>query len=90
MARIQAESEEMRQRQNSTHLWRPHAEALALLQEAAAQANQNALAVEEVATQRGLVEKAKILQATMERLRNRVEQVRESLALAVRPEMSLK
>jgi hypothetical protein len=90
MARIQAESEEMRQRQNSTHLWRPHAEALALLQEAAAQANQNALAVEEVATQRGLVEKAKILQATMERLRNRVDQVRESLALAVRPEMSLK
>ncbi len=85
MARIQAESEEMRQRQNSAHLWRPHAEALTLLQQAAAQANQNALAVAQVATQRGLVEKAKILHATMERLRNRVEQVRESLAFGAGP-----
>ncbi len=90
MARIHAESEELRQRQNSTHLWRPHAEALALLQQAAAQANQNALAVAEVATQRGLAEKAKILHATMERLRTRVEQVRESLAFGLRPETTLK
>lgn len=90
MARIQAESEELRQRQNSTHLWRPHAEALALLQQAAAQANQNAQAVAEVATQRGLAEKAKILHATMERLRSRVEQVRESLAFGLRPETTLK
>ncbi len=81
MARIAAESEEMRQRQNSAHLWRPHADALALLQQAALQANDNALAVAQVATQRGLAEKAKILHATMERLRNRVEQVRESLAM---------
>ncbi len=90
MARIQAESEELRQRQNSTHLWRPHAEALALLQQAAAQANQNALAVAEVATQRGLAEKAKILHATMERLRTRVGQTRESLAFGYHPEMTLK
>ena len=81
MARIQAESEEMRQRQNSAHLWRPHAEALALLQQAAVQANENAQAVAQVATQRGLVEKAKILHTTMERLRTRVEQVRESMAM---------
>lgn len=90
MARIQAESEEMRQRQNSAHLWRPHAEALALLQQAAAQANQDALAVAQVATQRGLVEKAKILHATMERLRNRVEQAREFMAFGARPETVLK
>jgi hypothetical protein len=31
MARIQAETEELKQRQNSTHLWRPHADALVLL-----------------------------------------------------------
>ncbi len=81
MARIQAESEELRQRQNSTHLWRPHADALALLQQAGAQANQNALAIAEVATQRGLAEKAKILHATMERLQRRIEQVREESAV---------
>ncbi len=90
MARIQAESEELRQRQNSTHLWRPHADALALLQQAAAQVNQNAMAVADVATQRGLAEKAKILHATMERLRTRVEQIRESLAFGHHPEMTLK
>ena len=91
MARIAAESEEMRQRQNSAHLWRPHAEALVLLQQAAIQANENAMAVAQVATQRGLVEKAKILHATMERLRNRVDQVRESLALGgARPDITLK
>jgi hypothetical protein len=81
MARLQAESEELRQRQNSAHLWRPHAEALALLHQAATQAIDNAQAVMQVATQRGLAEKAKILNTTMERLRNRGEQVRESAAL---------
>ena len=82
MARIQAESEELKQRQNSAHLWRPHAEALARLQQAAARANQNALIVVELASQRGLVEKAKILAATMDRLRLRVEQVQETFAMA--------
>ena len=48
------------------------------------------MAVAEVATQRGLAEKAKILPATMERLRNRVEQVRESLALGHHAEFTLK
>jgi hypothetical protein len=82
MARIQAEIEEFRQRQNSNHLWRPHAEALVLLQEAAAQANQKALATVQVATLRGLIEKAKILIATIERLRNRLGMVDQTLALA--------
>jgi hypothetical protein len=91
MARIQAEIEELKLRQNSTHLWRPHADALALLQEAAAEANQNALAALQLATQRGLVEKVKILTATMDRLRTRVEHIHETLALAGgRPEPSLR
>ncbi len=80
MARIQAEIEELKQRQNSTHLWRPHADALLLLQTAAAQANQSASSARQLATQRGLVEKSKILTATMERLRSRVEHVQETLA----------
>jgi hypothetical protein len=79
MARMQAEIEELKQRQNSTHLWRPHADALLLLQTAAAQANQSASAARQLATQRGLVEKSKILTATMERLRSRVEQVQVTL-----------
>jgi hypothetical protein len=91
MARIHAEIEELNQRQNSTHLWRPHADALALLQDAASQANQNALAAMQLATQRGLVEKAKSLTATMDRLHNRVEQIRETFAFAgVRLEPSLR
>jgi hypothetical protein len=81
MARIHAEIEELKQRQNSTHLWRPHADALALLQTAAAQAIQNAFATSQVATQRGLADKVKSLTATMDRLRHRVEQVDETFAL---------
>ena len=80
MARMQAEIEELKHRQNSTHLWRPHADALLLLQTAAAQANQSAVAARLLATQRGLVEKSRIITATMERLRSRVEQVQETLA----------
>jgi hypothetical protein len=80
MARIQAEIEELKQRQNSTHLWRPHADALLLLQTAAAQADQSAAAARQLATQRGLVEKSRIITATMQRLRIRVEQVQETLA----------
>jgi hypothetical protein len=82
MARIQAESEELKQRQNSAHLWRPHAEALVRLKEAASRANQGAMSTLEVATQRGLAEKAKILAATMDRLRVRVEQSQEAINLA--------
>jgi len=82
MARIQAESQELQQRQNSTHLWRPHADALALLERASSRVNEDAMAILQVATQRGLVEKARILAATMERLRNRVEQVHQTLAFA--------
>jgi hypothetical protein len=81
MARLQAEIEELKHRQNSTHLWRPHAEALLLLEEAASQALQSAAAVLQLATQRGLVEKAKVLAAAMDRLRNRIGQAQETLAL---------
>jgi translation initiation factor 2B subunit (eIF-2B alpha/beta/delta family) len=91
MARIQAEIEELKRRQNSTHLWRPHADALILLEQAAVQATHSAQATLQLASQRGLVEKAKILTATMDRLRNRVDQVHEALALAgVSPEPSLR
>lgn len=87
MARIQAESEEFKARQNSTHLWRPHAEALRLLQEAATQAISAAAATLELANQRGLAEKAKNLSNTMDRLRKRTDQVQEAFALAgVHPE----
>ncbi len=80
MARIQAEAEELKQRQNSAHLWKPHADALLLLEAAANQAIQSAFAVLQLANQRGLVEKAKILSTTMDRLRNRVSQSQEALA----------
>ena len=53
MARIQAETEEFRQRQSSTHLWRPHADALLLLEDAATQAIHSASAVLAIAALAG-------------------------------------
>lgn len=82
MARIQAEIEEVKQRQNSTHLWRPHADALALLEQAAAEAQKEATAAMGLATARGLLEKAKVLAASMDRLRNRVDQIHETVAFS--------
>jgi hypothetical protein len=81
MARIQAETEELKQRQNSAHLWKPHADALLLLEASATQAIQGAFAVLQLANQRGLAEKAKFLSTTMDRLRNRVSLAQEALAL---------
>jgi len=82
LARMQAEEEDFKQRQNSTHLWRPHAESLRLLEELAAGAIEGAGAVLEVANQRGLTEKANLLTATMDRLRGRVDATRELLSEA--------
>jgi len=82
LARMRAEEEDFRQRQNSTHLWRPHAESLRLLEEMAAEAIEGAGAVLEVANQRGLTEKARLLTATMDRLRGRVDATRELLSVA--------
>jgi hypothetical protein len=82
MARMQAEIEELKRHQKSAHLWQPHADALLLLEAAATQANHDAAAAMQLATKRGLAEKAKILAATMERLRRCVAQVHEALALA--------
>jgi len=82
MARIQAETAEFKQRQNSTHLWRPHADALAILEELAKQAVQSASPVLATANQRGLVEKAKILSTTMDRVRLRIDEAHQALALA--------
>jgi hypothetical protein len=82
MARIQAEIEEFKLRQDSAHLWRPHADALLLLQQAATMANQSASATLDLANQRGLAEKARIITATQERLRNRLDQIQQTLALA--------
>jgi hypothetical protein len=52
------------------------------LEESATQAIQYASSVLDVANQRGLVDKAKALSASIDRLRNRVEQAREALAQA--------
>jgi hypothetical protein len=82
IARMEAEGQEFKQRQNSTHLWRPHAETLVLLEEAAGEALEAASAVLEVANQRGLAEKAKLLTATMDRLSSHLEQTRQLLSVA--------
>ena len=82
MARVQAEVEELRQRQNSTHLWRPHADTLQLLCQSATATIAQARETAEVASQRGLVEKAKLLGTSVDRLRNRMDQAREAMAFS--------
>ena len=81
MARIQAGTPSSKQRQNSAHPLEAPGRPLPLLEEAAAQAMQGAFAVLQLANQRGLVEKAKILSTTMDRLRNRVAPAQEALAV---------
>jgi hypothetical protein len=82
MARLQAELLELKERQSSQHLWRPHADALQQLQQSAAVVLREAELTQELATQRGLADKAKALSATMERLRARVADVKKSVELA--------
>jgi len=80
VARIAAESEELRQKQNSTHLWRPHADLLNLLTRAAAKSAEDAEQVRAVAQERGLEEKVNALDAALEKLKGKSEQVKEILA----------
>jgi hypothetical protein len=90
IARMAAEIEELKQRQNSNHLWRPHAQNLLLLLEAAKAATEEAKRVMRVAADRGLVEKVNAFNQTFEKLSAKVEQVQYTLAMVgVKPEPAL-
>lgn len=71
-ARVSSELAELRQRQNSTHLWRPHAESIALLTGWAGELTHEAGRVMQTAQQRGLVEKVQILTASVQKMQERI------------------
>jgi len=71
------ELEELKLRQNSKHLWKPHADALAALIEFARKATQEFSEIAVHAANNGLAEEARALSDSLQRLRERA-------ALAVR------
>ncbi|HEX8926258.1 MAG TPA: hypothetical protein VF786_10725, partial [Terriglobales bacterium] len=81
MARMAAEIEELKQRQNSNHLWRPHAQNLQLLLEAARVATDEAKRVMRVAADRGLLEKVNAFNHSLEKMSGKIEQVQYTLAM---------
>jgi hypothetical protein len=74
-ARMTAEMENLESRQNSMYLWRPHAERLHHLLAAGEQARMDTKRVIQLATQRGLLEKVKTLNASMQKLEEKCEAV---------------
>jgi hypothetical protein len=72
VARVSTEMEELKQKQNSTYLWKQHADSITVLadwgREAAAEANR----VMTTAQQRGLVEKVNVLNTSLMRLQEKL------------------
>ena len=80
MARISTELEELRQRQNSSHLWKPHAGSLKFLLDASTAIFDQANSVLALAGQRGLNEKVNAMSASLQKLRSRMDQAEQLLA----------
>ena len=80
VARMSTELEELRQRQNSSHLWKPHASSLKFLLDASTAAFDQANSVLALAGQRGLNEKVNAMSASLQKLRSRMDQAEQMLA----------
>jgi hypothetical protein len=80
VARISTELEELRQRQNSSHLWKPHAGSLKFLLDASTAIFDQANSVLTLAGQRGLNEKVNAMSASLQKLRSRMDQAEQLLA----------
>lgn len=79
IARISTEIEELRQRQNSSHLWKPHANSLQFLLDASTAAFEQANSVLALAGQRGLADKVNAMKATLHKLRARMDYAEKML-----------
>jgi hypothetical protein len=80
-ARIATEMDGLESRQNSMYLWRPHADRLYQLLTACEQARIEVKRVLQVATERGLIEKVKILNASLHKLQEKRDAVAARLSL---------
>ena len=72
-ARVSTEVEELRQRQNSAHLWKPHASSLKFLMDASAATFEQTNSVLGIAAQRGLSEKINAMKESLQKLRTRLD-----------------
>lgn len=79
LVRMTAELEDYNSKRDSAYLWKPHADALTYLMAAAGRVLSNAATVLAVAEQRGLVDKAKALTASLERLKGQTTLVAKAL-----------
>lgn len=73
IARMSTELEELRQKQNSAHLWKPHASSMRFLLDASNAAFDQSTSVLAVAGQRGLNEKINAMKESLQKLRTRME-----------------
>jgi hypothetical protein len=79
IARMSTELEELRQRQNSAHLWKPHASSLRFLMDASSAAFEQSTSVLTLAGQRGLNDKINAMRESLQKLRTRMDSVEQML-----------
>jgi len=77
--RMTMELEDYNSKRGSAYLWKPHADALTYLISAAGRVHANASTVLTTAEQRGLVDKAKALSASLDRLKTQTQLVAKAL-----------
>ena len=76
---MSTETEELRQRQNSAHLWKPHASSLRFLMDASNAAFEQSTSVLTLAGQRGLNDKINAMRESLQKLRTRMDSAEHML-----------
>ena len=79
IARTSTELEELRQKQNSAHLWKPHAGSMRFLLDASSAAFDQSTSVLALAGQRGLNEKINAMRESLQKLRTRMDSAEQLL-----------
>ena len=79
IARMTTETEELRQRRNSAHLWKPHASCLRFLMDASGAAFEQSTSVLALAGQRGLNDKINAMRESLQKLRTRMDGAEQML-----------
>ena len=79
IARMSTELEELRQKQGSSHLWKPHASSMRFLLDASGTAFEESNSVLTVAGQRGLNEKINAMKESLQKLRTRMDAAEQLL-----------
>jgi hypothetical protein len=79
LGRVLSEAKDFESKQNSEYLWKPHADSLAFLLNAANGALEEADKMAGVAEQRGLTEKALAMKGSTQRLRTEIQRSAQAL-----------